>query len=141
MVPGPSGAIRSGCPLLGATLEIWKMSPLSPPAPLSAEREFTVLNKLGVHARPAADFVRCARRFASKIEIVNRGQRFPGQEMLGVLLAGLSAGTRFQLLAEGPDAKLAVDTLGALLQQFADSEKSSSVQCHACQPTSFGFAD
>jgi phosphotransferase system HPr (HPr) family protein len=109
--------------------------------PAKVRRELTVLNKLGVHARPAVEFVRCARHFASTVEIVNRGQRFSAQEILGVLLAGLSVGTRFQLLAEGPDAELAVEALGALLHEFAANEKASAAQDHDYVSTSFGFAD
>jgi len=69
------------------------------------EQEFTILNHLGMHARPAAEFVRCARRFKSRIEILVRGKRFSAQRLLEVLLAGLHAGSRFQLVAEGPDAR------------------------------------
>jgi phosphotransferase system HPr (HPr) family protein len=76
-----------------------------------------------MHARPAAEFVRCARRFKSTIEILVRGKSFSAQRLLEVLLAGLHAGSRFQLVAEGPDAKSALDTLGALLKQQAETEK------------------
>jgi len=92
------------------------------------EQEFTILNHLGMHARPAAEFVRCARRFKSRIEILVRGKRFSAQRLLEVLLAGLHAGSRFQLVAEGPDARSALDTLGSLLRRQAEAEKALAAE-------------
>jgi len=87
-----------------------------------------VLNHLGMHARPAAEFVRCARRFKSTIEILVRGKRFSAQRLLEVLLAGLHAGSRFQLVAEGPDARPALEALGSLLKQQAEAEKARAAE-------------
>jgi phosphocarrier protein HPr len=100
----------------------------------TVEREFTVLNKLGLHARPAAEFVRCAQRFVSDIEIIAHGRQYSAKRIVDVLLAGLAVDTPFRIVAEGLDADLAVGTLGALLQQFAEAE-----QLHAPQSDCSGL--
>jgi phosphocarrier protein len=89
----------------------------------TVEREFKVLNKLGLHARPAAEFVRCAQHFESNIEIIARGKVYSAKRIVDVLLAGLSVGTPFRIVADGLDADLAVSNLGALLHQFAEIEQ------------------
>jgi phosphotransferase system HPr (HPr) family protein len=100
----------------------------STPAAQTVELELIVLNKLGFHARPAAQFVRHACRFSSRIEIVAHGKHFSAQRIMDVLLAKLSAGTPFQLVAEGPDAEAAVQALATLVRQFAEDEHSPAAQ-------------
>ena len=87
------------------------------------EMELTILNKLGLHARPAAEFVRCARKFKSTILIKKDGEEYSAESILDVLSANLDCGSRMILHAEGPDAKDALDQLAALLGQFKDQEE------------------
>ena len=87
------------------------------------EKELTILNKLGLHARPAAEFVRCARKFKSTILIKKDGEEYSAESILDVLSANLDCGSRMILKAEGPDAKDALDQLAALLGQFKDQEE------------------
>lgn len=82
------------------------------------EREMIVLNPHGLHARPAAAWVRCARSYTSTIEIVREGNSFSAQSIFGVLSANLNQGATFTLRASGPDAAAAVETLSALLAEF-----------------------
>lgn len=88
------------------------------------ERELTVENKLGLHARPAIRLVRCARQFASRIEIIARGEHFSALQVVDILLADLSKGTTFLIVAEGPDAESAVQAMATLVRQFAEAELS-----------------
>ncbi len=103
-----------------------------PPVPMIAfqtsERELTVGNKLGLHARPAIRLARCARQFASTIEIIARGERFSARQVVDILLADLSVGTTFRIVAEGPDAESAVQAFAALVRQFAEAERSPESQ-------------
>lgn len=93
----------------------------------TAEQEITVLNKLGLHARPAAEFVRCARQFEGVIEIVTPAGSFSAKRVIDVLLAGLSNGTKFRLVARGPEARQAVETLAALVRHFAEADRAEQV--------------
>jgi len=86
------------------------------------EMELTILNKLGLHARPAAEFVRCARKYKSKIVIKKDGEQYSAESILDVLSANLDCGSRMLLSADGPDAKEALAQLAALLQQFIKQE-------------------
>lgn len=82
------------------------------------ERELKVLNKLGLHARPAAEFVRCVRTFKSTVTIRKGDEVFSASSILDVLMANLDCGTAMILCAEGPDAERALDKLAAMLHEF-----------------------
>jgi trehalose 6-phosphate synthase len=84
------------------------------------ECTLTVQNQLGIHARPAAAFVRCAREFACDVEIDKDGEIFSAKSILAVLSAGLDQGTTFILRARGADAKGAAERLKELLANFKD---------------------
>jgi phosphotransferase system HPr (HPr) family protein len=86
------------------------------------ERELIILNKLGLHARPAAEFVRCARRFKATIVIKKDGTEYSAESILDVLSANLDCGSRMNLSADGPDAGQALDELAALIEQFQKQE-------------------
>jgi phosphocarrier protein len=87
------------------------------------ERELIILNKLGLHARPAAEFVRCARKFKSRIVIRKDGEEYSAESILEVLSANLDCGSRMVLTADGPDAGAALDELAGLLEQFVKQEE------------------
>jgi trehalose 6-phosphate synthase len=86
------------------------------------EWELQVLNKEGIHARPAAAFVRCARGFQSDIEIIKGGVSFSAKSILSVLTANLNRGTSFTLRASGPDATAAAGQIRQLLETFQREE-------------------
>jgi phosphocarrier protein len=86
------------------------------------ERELTILNKLGLHARPAAEFVRCTRKFKSTVMIKKDGEEYSAESILDVLSANLDCGSRMVLSAEGPDAKAALDELAGMLEEFRKQE-------------------
>jgi phosphotransferase system HPr (HPr) family protein len=88
------------------------------------EKELTVLNRHGLHARPAVEFVRCARKFRSKLEIVVRDKRYAADRIMDVLLANLECGCKFILEAEGADASAAVKALEELLVKLREQEDS-----------------
>src|SRR5580700_4854282 len=91
--------------------------------PVSMEQELTILNKLGLHARPAAEFVRCARKFKSTIVIRKDGEEYSAASILDVLSANLDCGSKMIVCAEGPDAEAALQQLGELLKQFILQEE------------------
>ena len=89
--------------------------------------ELTVLNRLGIHARPAAEFVRCAQRFpATKITIVHDGETFVSTSILEVLSASLEHGAKFTVQANGPEAPAALAALTTLMEHLRDEEDAAA---------------
>ena len=87
---------------------------------LTARREITIVNELGLHARPATEFVRCASKFRSEVFLVRDGRRLSAGSMIEVLMADLCQGQTAILEAHGSDAELAVETLAELISSFRD---------------------
>ena len=76
-----------------------------------ATRQITVINELGLHARPAAEFVRRANAFRSEIWILTEDKRFSALSLIDVMRANLNQGALATLEAIGPDALEAVECL------------------------------
>jgi len=91
-------------------------------APTSARREVRIPNKLGLHARPAAQFVKRVRSFRSEIWLVKEGKRFAASSLIDVLRASLDCGATATLEAHGVDADDALEELEKLLAEFHDKE-------------------
>jgi phosphocarrier protein HPr len=79
------------------------------------EREVEIVNRTGMHARPAAEFVKVAGSFASDIRVAKDGLEVNGKSIMGVLMLAAEHGSRLRLTAEGDDAADAVDALSALV--------------------------
>jgi phosphocarrier protein HPr len=88
----------------------------------SIRRAVKIVNELGLHARPAAEFVRAANAFRSEIWIVKRGERFSATSILEVLRADLDCGDTASIEAEGPDAEDAVARLVRLVHELKDED-------------------
>ena len=86
--------------------------------PVSAEREVRISNKLGLHARPAAHFVKHVRTFRSEIWIATADGRYSASSLIDVLRANLDCGSTATLQAHGVDAEEAVDRLQKLLGEL-----------------------
>ena len=80
-----------------------------------ATKELTVVNKLGIHARPAAMFVKTANRFECDIFIEKDGERVNGKSIMGLMMLAAGPGSRLIITAEGQDAARAVVELEALV--------------------------
>ena len=93
-------------------------------APVSARREVRVSNKLGLHARPAAHFVKHVRTFRSEIWLVTGVGRFSASSLIDVLRANLDYGTDVTLEAHGTDAEEAVERLQRLLGELDKFDES-----------------
>jgi len=84
---------------------------------LRHEEEFVVTNELGLHARPAGQFVALADRFHAEIEVGRDEEWVDGRSVLSLLSLAAAKGTRLCVRAVGPDAREAVAALGALLER------------------------
>jgi phosphocarrier protein HPr len=88
-----------------------------------ATRDITIVNELGLHARPAAEFARCARAFRSEVWLIRDGKRYSAASLIEILRANLDQGATAVLEAKGRDAEAAVERLARLLQEFGEREK------------------
>lgn len=84
------------------------------------EKTIRVMNKTGLHARPAAQFMDRARQFKSKITIVKNGSMADAKSILGILSLGISQGTDIRIIIAGEDEQQAVDNLVELLNSLED---------------------
>jgi len=80
------------------------------------QREVTVRNRLGLHARAAARFVHTANGFRSRVTLSRDGRTMDGKSILGILLLAASQGTALQLGADGEDEEAALVALCALVE-------------------------
>ncbi len=79
------------------------------------EREATIVNQLGLHARPAAKIVKVASGFTAEVEIVKDGMAVNGKSIMGVMMLAAECGSSITLRATGPDEAAAVEALCALV--------------------------
>lgn len=89
---------------------------------ITARRDLTIVNELGLHARPAAQFVAQANSFHCEIWLIKDGQRFSGTSMVDVLRANLECGATFTLEANGSDAECAIDHLEKVVAELNDDD-------------------
>lgn len=95
---------------------------------MSLKIELEVLNQLGLHARPATEFVRCAQKFKSTRLTIWRGEAaFAASSILEILTANLDQGTVFTLEADGPEAAEAVQEFAAMLVRFKEEEDDAGL--------------
>lgn len=83
-------------------------------------RELIVLNKLGVHARPAALFVKVANRFACDIFVEKDGETVNGKSIMGLMMLAAGPGCKLQVHASGTDAPEALNEIEALIRRKFD---------------------
>ncbi len=83
----------------------------------SVERTVQIVNRMGFHARPAAEFVKLAGRFTSEIWVRKDDLDVNGKSIMGVLMLAAEQGTRLVIRAEGTDAEEALDALASLVDR------------------------
>src|SRR4051812_16108830 len=85
-------------------------------------RDLFVSNKLGVHARPAAMFVKVANRFESDIFVEKDGETVNGKSIMGLMMLAAGPGSKLHVRAAGPDASEALNEIEALLKRKFDED-------------------
>ena len=80
-----------------------------------AERTVRVVNRNGVHARPAAEIVKCSARFTSEITLSRDDLEVNGKSIMGVMMLAAEQGATLTLRARGPDEDAAVEALVQLI--------------------------
>jgi phosphocarrier protein HPr len=85
-------------------------------------KEFMVSNKLGIHARPAALFVKVANRFKCNIFVEKDGEKVNGKSIMGLMMLAAGPGSKLKVHAEGHDASQALIELEKLMERKFDEE-------------------
>lgn len=85
-------------------------------------REFKIVNVYGIHARPAAKFVKTAARFAAEISVEKGGMKVSGKSIMGLLTLEGHQGSVLRVSARGPDAEAALQALGDLIARKFDED-------------------
>jgi len=80
-----------------------------------AQKDFTILNKLGIHARPAAQFVKTANRFQADIFVEKDGEEVDGKSIMGLMMLAAGHGSVISVTANGSDADAALEALSELI--------------------------
>jgi len=79
------------------------------------EKEVPIVNRLGLHARPAAMFVRIASRYRSEIWVSKEGEEVNGKSIMGLMMLAAGQGSKLRIRCEGLDAEKAMEELEALV--------------------------
>ena len=89
----------------------------------AVSREVVIQNRLGLHARASAQFVRTAGKFQAEIMVEVGSQRVNGKSIMGLLLLAAAQGTKLRLRAVGPDSASALEALVELVHaRFGEPE-------------------
>ena len=87
-----------------------------------AERSVQIANRNGLHARPAAEVVKCAAKYKSDITLAREDLEVNGKSIMGVMMLAAEYGSTLLVKASGPDADQAVEALSALIAgKFGES--------------------
>ena len=80
------------------------------------EKEVTIVNRLGLHARPAAMFVRIASRHRAEIWVSKEGEEVNGKSIMGLMMLAAGQGSKLRIRCDGPDADKAMEELEELIK-------------------------
>ena len=86
------------------------------------EKEVAIANRLGLHARPAAMFVRIATRYRSEIWVAKEGEEINGKSIMGLMMLAAGQGSKLRIRCEGLDAEKAMEELEALINAKFNEE-------------------
>jgi phosphocarrier protein len=80
-----------------------------------AEKDVVITNRLGLHARPAAMFVRIASRYRSEVWVAKEGEEVNGKSIMGLMMLAAGKGSSLHIRCEGPDADKALEEIEQLI--------------------------
>jgi len=86
------------------------------------EKEVTIKNRAGIHARPAAMLVRTANEFSCNIYLEKDGDQVNGKSIMGIITLGAGYNTTLTIQAEGEDEEEAVNTIARLFETKFEEE-------------------
>ena len=90
--------------------------------PSAASKELTILNRLGLHARPSAMFVKTASRFRAEVWVEKDGERVNGKSIMGLMMLAAGQGSTLLISCEGADADKALAEIEAVITRKFDED-------------------
>ncbi|MBM3878232.1 MAG: HPr family phosphocarrier protein [Verrucomicrobia bacterium] len=87
-----------------------------------AALDLTITNKLGIHARPAAMFVKVANRYGCDVLVEKDGETVNGKSIMGLMMLAAGPGSKIRIQADGKDAHTVVNELEALVNRKFDED-------------------
>jgi phosphocarrier protein HPr len=105
-----------------STNQIERMSATRKGQEKEITKELVVTNKLGIHARPAAMFVKIANRYACDVFVEKDGETVNGKSIMGLMMLAAGPGSKLRVRAVGADAAEALNDLEALLKRKFDED-------------------
>ena len=88
----------------------------------SVTRSLEIKNRLGLHARAAAQLVQVASKFESEITVTKDDQVVNGKSIIGLMMLAAAQGTQIEVMAEGPDAEAALAAIEGLVDDKFNEE-------------------
>jgi phosphocarrier protein HPr len=95
------------------------------PGAKKAEKEIAIVNRLGLHARPAALFAQVTNRFRADVWVEKDSTHVNGRSILGLMMLGASQGSKLRIRIEGPDAYEALREIERLIQSWLDEDQKT----------------
>ncbi|MEO9900491.1 HPr family phosphocarrier protein [Nisaea sp.] len=91
-------------------------------AALAVERDLTIVNQRGLHARAAAKFVKLADTFAAEISVTKGDMTVSGRSIMGLMMLAAAPGCSIHVAANGADAREALDAIAKLVDDKFDED-------------------
>lgn len=85
-------------------------------SPTVVHKEFTIRNRQGLHARPAAMMVKLCNTFQSEIWVEKDDEQVNGKSIMGLMMLAAHHGSVIKVTADGVDAEAAIEKIGALIE-------------------------
>jgi len=92
--------------------------------PDHASVQVVIVNKLGLHARPAMAFAETAGKYRADVKICRSGQAIDGKSVMEIMLLAATAGTELEIRAQGDDAEACLTELQELVARGFDDDES-----------------
>ncbi len=91
-------------------------------SPSKISKELTIQNRLGLHARPSAMFVKTCSRFKSDIWVEKDGEQVNGKSIMGLMMLAAGLGSKLRVTCEGPDAERALTEIESIVGRKFDED-------------------
>jgi phosphocarrier protein HPr len=98
------------------------LSRKSSPTDKKCTKEIEIVNRLGLHARPAAMFVKVCNRFKSEVWVEKDGENVSGKSIMGLMMLAAGHGSKLKVTCEGPDSDRALEEIDQLINRRFDEE-------------------
>ncbi len=86
------------------------------------EKELTIGNRLGLHARPSAMFVKTCSRFRCEVWVEKDGEQVNGKSIMGLMMLAAGFGTKLKVTCQGADAEKAMEDIEGVIARKFDEE-------------------